>query len=142
MERKRKIASYGCEVFITNRDSTEATSMVCGTRRCQQLCKERSAAFFPHTYLGDWPNIECVYAWVFFPTVLFGILPKRVYMVALSTRFETDTLLKLGFQAPNASEPTEAKTQQIRGVGLQLNKVRARKHKCAWLGNRHDACQH
>ena len=98
--------------------------MVCGTHRCQQFCKERSAAFFSFTYLGEWPNVECVTAWFFFPTVLFGILPKCVYMVALSTRFETNTLLKLGFQAPNASEPTEAKKHN-RSVAWVSNSTRS-----------------
>ena len=60
MESTCTIESYVYEAFISKRDSTEATSMVSRTRRCQQLCKESGAAIASHTYMAVWPNLECV----------------------------------------------------------------------------------
>ena len=82
----RAIEPYGYEAFITNRDSTEATSMVCGTRQCHHLRKESGAAFSSHPYMSERPNLECVAT--FLPTVSFGILPDHVYL-ASHTAFPT-----------------------------------------------------
>ena len=87
MERTRAIYIY--EVCITNRNSTEATSMVPGTHPCQQLCKGDSP-FSSKTYMAERPNLECVYALVaFFPLSRSGSCQTTctwLLIMALSTR--------------------------------------------------------
>ena len=56
MERTRTVESYVYEDFITKRHSTEATSMVSGTRWCLQPCKESDAAFSSHTFMVALPQ--------------------------------------------------------------------------------------
>ena len=71
----------------------------------EQLCKEGGATISSHTYMAEWPSLECVYAKItFFPIIPFGILLNHVYMVSHHSTFcevKTNTLISTVFRPQN-----------------------------------------
>ena len=91
-----------CEVFITNRDPTGATSMVYGTRRCHQLLQRERRRLFLHMYMAEWQNLACVHTSVtFFPLSFPGscqITCIWPLITALATRSKPTCLRSMVFR--------------------------------------------
>ena len=111
MDHTCTIEFYVHEVFFTNRDSTEATSMVSGTRLCQQLCSDGGAAFSSH--IPEWPHLDCVYAWVvFFTLCLLGSCQTTcawLLIKTLTTRSKPTRLRSTVFRPRNPHNLQEFK---------------------------------